>query len=189
MHATTHSSPCSRLDLRDSAGRESTRQTGPRPAEPAGDADQLGLAVDGPLAGVGVGVGEVGRAAEHRHREPGRADRLADAVEVAVVEAGEEAVVHLQAVGVERPGHLDPVEDRHRPVAGDLVEVALGEGGDLQRHGRTLLARIINRPIGTNFTQTGFGTSADWPVGSERPDCGSIRKTTTVPESWFAARR
>ena len=86
---------------------------GARPAQPPGDADHLRLALDGALAPVGVGVGEVGRAAEHRHGEAGLADGLADAVEVAVVQAGEEAVVHLQPVGVERAGHLDPVEHRH----------------------------------------------------------------------------
>ena len=35
---------------------------------PAGDADEIGLAVDLPLAKVRVRVGEVGRAAEHGHR-------------------------------------------------------------------------------------------------------------------------
>ena len=103
---------------------------GPRAAQPAGDADHLGLAVDGPLAAVGVGVGEVGRAAEHRHGEAGRARSPRRRGRGRRLEAGEEAVVHLQAVGVERPGHLDPVEDRHGALAGDLVEVALREGGE-----------------------------------------------------------
>ena len=108
-----------------------------RPAQPPTDADHLGLAVQGAFTAVRVGVGEVGRAAEHRHGEAGGADRLADAVEVGGFEAGEKAVVHLQAVGVERPGHVDPVEDRHRPGAGDLVEIALREGGDFQGHKRS----------------------------------------------------
>ena len=111
-----------------------------RAAQPPGDGDQLGLAVDGALARVGVGIGEVGRAAEHRHREARRGDRLAHPVEISRLEAGEEPVVHLQAVGVERPRHLDPVEDRHRSIAGDLVDVALGKSRDLQRHAACLLA-------------------------------------------------
>ena len=35
-------------------------------------------------------------------------------------------------------------------------------------------------PTGTNFTQTGFGTSTDCPVGLSWPVSGSIRKTTIV---------
>ena len=105
-----------------------------RAAEPARDADQFRFAIDRTLAGVGVGMGEVGRAAEHRHHEAGGVDGFADRIEIPRFEAGEEPVEHLEAVGVELLRHLDPVEDRHRPLAGDLVEVALREGGELQGH-------------------------------------------------------
>ena len=67
--------------------------------------------------------------------KPARRMASPTSVEVAVLEAGEEAVVHLQAVGVERPGHLDPVEDRHGAVAGDLVEVTFGKRGKFRSHG------------------------------------------------------
>jgi hypothetical protein len=119
-----------------------------RPAQATGDADHLGLVVDFTLACVGVGVGEVGRAAEHRHREARRGDRLADPVDITVVEAREEAVEHLQAVGVEAPRHLDPVEDRHRPLAGNLVEVTLGEGGNPRRHDAGLRLVVGPDPAG-----------------------------------------
>ncbi len=133
MHCDDPFQPLLSTDLGIALAREHPADR-PRPAQPSGDANHLDLAVDGPLAGVGVGVGEVGRAAEHGHGEAGAPDRLTDAIEIGRFEAGEEPFVHLQPVGVERPGHLDPVEDRHRPLAGDLVEVALGKGGDLQRH-------------------------------------------------------
>ena len=161
----------------------------PRPSQPPRDADQLGLALHRPLPQVGVGVGEVGRAAEHGHRKPRFAERLAHAIEIVVVEAGEEAVVHLQAVGVERAGHRDPVEDRHGAMAGDLFEITLGECGKLQSHGSDPRLPVPQSPSGTNFTQTALGTSTFCPVGWSCPDCGSIRKTTTVPESWFAASK
>ena len=50
-----------------------------RAAQPPGHGDQGRLAIDGALARVGIGIGEVGRAAEHRHREARRGDRLAHA--------------------------------------------------------------------------------------------------------------
>ena len=132
MHSTTHSRPWRRLDLGIAlAGEDPADRAAGRPAAGRRAISSASRST-ARLRRVGVGVGEVGRAAEHRHgearprgspRRPGRGRRL---------EAGEEAVVHLQPVGVERPGHLDPVEDRHGPVAGDLVDVALREGGDLQ---------------------------------------------------------
>ena len=132
----THSSPWLAADLGIALTGEHAADR-PRPAQPPRHADQLGLAIDGPLPSVRVRIGEIGRAAEHRHREARRVDRLAHPVEVIRLEAGEEPVVHLQAVGVERPGHVDPVEDRHGPIAGNLVDVALREGRDLQGHART----------------------------------------------------
>jgi len=77
------------------------------------------------LAGIGIGVGEVGRAAEHRHLEAGVRNRCPDLVEIVRFQAREEAFVHLQAVGIELPGHFDPFEDRHRAGAGDVVKAAL----------------------------------------------------------------
>src|SRR5271157_1034835 len=103
--------------------------------EPPGRADQFYLPVDRSLAPVGVGVREVGRKAEHRHRKAGLVNRLAHAVDVRVVQTREEAIVHLQSVGIEGTGHVNPVEDRHRPVAGNLLDVALRKGGKPQRHG------------------------------------------------------
>ena len=90
----------------------------------------VGLAIDGALAAVGVGIREVGRAAEHGHREAGAGDCFAHLVEIGRLEAREEPVVHFQTVGIKRSGLLDPVEDRHGAIAGDLVDVALGESGD-----------------------------------------------------------
>ena len=40
-----------------------------------------------------------------------------------------------------------------------------------------------------NFTQTGRKISTRWSVGVKRPLFGSMRKTTTECESWFAASR
>ena len=107
---------------------------GARASQPAGHLDQFGFAVDGAFPCVGIGVREIGRAAEHRHGEARRGNGLAHLVEIRRLETGEEPVVHLQAVGIERPRHLDPVEDRHRSIARDLVDVTLGKSRDLQGH-------------------------------------------------------
>ena len=45
-----------------------------------------------------------------------------------------EMVKQLEAVGVELAGLVDPVKDGHRPAAGDVVEVALGEGREADGH-------------------------------------------------------
>jgi hypothetical protein len=42
---------------------------------------------------------------------------------------------------------------------------------------------------GKNFTQTGFGTSTTCPVGVSLPLFGSMRKATTLSDSWLAASR
>src|SRR5262245_55429616 len=107
------------------------------PAEPSRHADQGGLTLHRTLAAISIGIGEVGRAAEHRHRKAGARDRLTHLVDIVVGETYEEAVVHLQPLGVELPRHRDPVEYAHRARAGDLVQVALGKGGDF--HGTILL--------------------------------------------------
>ena len=103
-------------------------------AEAVRDRDQICLAVDFAFAAVGVRVRKVGRTAEHRHYEAGVLDRGANAIEIAGFQAREEAVVHFQAIGVERCGHRDPIEDRHRPLRSDLLDVALWEGGDFGLH-------------------------------------------------------
>ena len=54
-----------------------------RTAQPPRHGDQVASRSTARLRAVGVGVREVGRAAEHRHREARRGDRLADAVEIA----------------------------------------------------------------------------------------------------------
>ena len=105
-------------------------------AEQFGDADHLRLVLDCAFAFVGVGVGEVRRAAEHRHLEAGFVDGVADAQDIVVSEAGEEALVHFQAIGIERARHVDPVEDGHGAVARDVIEIAFGKSGDF--HGSSL---------------------------------------------------
>ena len=44
---------------------------------------------------------------------------LRQAIDVRGVKSCEEAVVHLEPVGVERAGHLDPIKHAHGPAAGD----------------------------------------------------------------------
>jgi hypothetical protein len=112
-------------------------------AEATRDEDHGGFPVDGAAAGGGVGVSKVRGAAEHRHVEAGGGDSFADGVEIGGVEGGEEAVVHLEAVGVEGAGHFDPVEDGHGAITGDGVEVTLGESGEAKRHIATM--RLIMR--------------------------------------------
>ena len=109
---------------------------GARASQPLCHGDQLRLPIDGTLAGVGVGIGEVGGAAKHRHREACPGDRFSHAIEISRLETGEESVVHLQTIGVERPGLVDPVEHRHRAIAGDLVDITLGEGGNFHFFGQ-----------------------------------------------------
>jgi hypothetical protein len=101
----------------------------------------LHLALDGAFAAIRVGVGEIGRAAQHGHGEAGVVNGLADPVEISCIQPGEKPVVHLQPVGVERARHLDPVKDRHRALACDLVDVAFREGRELQRHGTLSLLK------------------------------------------------
>ena len=109
---------------------------GPWAAQPVGHLDQVRFAIDGSLARIRIGIREIGRAAEHRHGKTGGGDGLSYPVKVIRLETCEEPVVHLQAVGVERSGHLDPVKDRHRSLARDLVNITLGKRRDLQGHAR-----------------------------------------------------
>ena len=83
MHVDDPLQPLLPADLRVALAGEHPAD-GPRPAQPPRHADQFRLAVDGALAAVGIGVGEIGRAAEHRHGEAGRGDRLAHPVEISV---------------------------------------------------------------------------------------------------------
>lgn len=101
----------------------------PRSTQLARHPDHLDLVLDGPLSGIGIRVGEVRRTAQHRHGEPRRGDRLPDAVQVSRIEAGEETLVHLQPFSGKVLGHFDPVENGHRALTGDCVEVALRKGG------------------------------------------------------------
>ena len=96
--------------------------------ELGGHLEHLARAPDLPAAGVGVGLGEVRRVAQHRQREPAPVGLGADSCQVARVGGLEEQRVQLDAVDVERPGQLDPFEHRHAPVV-DRVEEALREGG------------------------------------------------------------
>ena len=124
MHSATHSSPCRSFDLGIALARENPADRA-RPAQSPGRGDQCRLAVDGALPAIGIGIREVRRAAQHRHREAGRRDCLCHLIEIGRLKAREKPVVHFQAVGIERTGLIDPVEDRHRAIAGDLVDIAL----------------------------------------------------------------
>jgi hypothetical protein len=120
------------------------------PAQSPRDTDHFRLPFDRAFAPVRVGVGEVGRAAEHRHSEAGVVNSLTDLVQVGRIQAGEEAVVHLQAVGVEGAGHRDPVKYRQRAHAGNLVDVAFRKGRELQRHGASLFSGTRTNHCRTN---------------------------------------
>ena len=100
------------------------------PTQQARNADHVGFAVDGALPSRFVGIGEIGRATQHGHGETGRGDGVPDAVDIAVVQAGEEALVHLQAFGGQLASHRYPLEDSHA-ASGDVFQVAFGESGDL----------------------------------------------------------
>ena len=54
---------------------------GPWAAKPTARADHLDLAIDGQFPRVGIRIGEVRGAAEHRHREAGAVDCVGDSVE------------------------------------------------------------------------------------------------------------
>src|SRR5271157_2162000 len=157
-------------------------------AEPPGRADQFHLPVDRPLATVEVGVREVGRTAEHRHRKAGLVNRLAHTIDVRVVQTREEAIVHLQPVGIEGTGHVNPVEDRHRPVAGNLLDVALRKGGKLQRHGRV---SWIQRQALRNATRSASSWALScWssPAGMIETLLGRISSISArgIRASWLA---
>jgi hypothetical protein len=49
--------------------------------------------------------------------------------------------------------------------------------------------RLAFQSVATNAMQTGEGNSSTWPVGVKRPVFASMRKPTTLLESWFATRR
>ena len=133
MQSTTHSSPWRRL-ISGYVWPESTRQTvrGP-PSRRATSincasrstarfrASGSGFVKSGEQQSIGMAKPAAAMASPTRSRYDG-------------LETGEEPVVHLQAVGVERSRHLDPVEDRHRSLACDLVDITLGKSRDLQRH-------------------------------------------------------
>src|SRR6185437_7609302 len=104
-----------------------------RAAEAARDANHVRLPLDFALAPARVGRREVGRAAEHRHGETSRLNGFADAVEITVLEAREEAFVHFEAVGVELLGHFNPFEDGHAATC-YFFQIALWESRDVERH-------------------------------------------------------
>jgi hypothetical protein len=98
------------------------------------DAYHERLAFDSSFTGVGIGVREVGRAAQHRHHKPGPRNRLADLVEIIRIQAREKALVHFQTIGIQRLGHFNPFKDGHGARASDVVEVTLWESGDSWWH-------------------------------------------------------
>ena len=58
---------------------------------------------------------------------------VADTIDIARLEAGEEPVVHLQpSASSERPCRSS--RRRTSSAAGDLIDIALGESGEFQRH-------------------------------------------------------
>ena len=105
-------------------------------SEPVSHFDQLGFAIDGAFSRIRIGIGEIRRAAKHRHGKTGCGNGLSNLVEIIRLETCEKPVVHLQAVGIERSGHLDPVKDRHRSLTRDLVNITLRKRRDLQGHAR-----------------------------------------------------
>ena len=137
-----------------------------RATQPPRHGDQCRLAIDGALPAVGIGIREVGRAAEHRHREARRGDRVAHLVEIGRFKAREEPVIHFQTVGIKRTGLIDPVEDRHGAIAGDLVDIALWESGDF--HHCQLL--VVSCDLGGQ----GLGGGQAVAVGDEIGDFGPV---------------
>jgi hypothetical protein len=57
-------------------------------------------------------------------------DRVANAVKVRLVERFKKTAVHFQTLCAERLALFDPIENGHRFVNADVVEIALGKRGD-----------------------------------------------------------
>src|SRR5579871_635345 len=106
-----------------------------RSAKPLRNPDHLYFAIDCFLASIRVGMCEIGRATQHRHHKACLVNGLAHGIDVVVFEAREEILQHLETVGVELLGHLDPLEYSHGPLAGDLLDVTFRKCGDPERHG------------------------------------------------------
>ena len=95
------------------------------------DGGFLALDLSGPL--VAIGVGEVGREADHRGDLPGLLHHPCDWIDVRRREAAEEAVVVLDALAAERRGVADPLRVGP-PALCEVVEVTLRKQADAWRH-------------------------------------------------------
>ena len=103
---------------------------GARAAQLARDTDHFHFLIKCALACICVGVGEIGRTAQHGHGEAGRVQRLADRVEIGVVVLPEKAFIQLKALARQVARHGDPVKHRHAALHRNVVDVAFGKGGN-----------------------------------------------------------
>lgn len=88
----------------------------------------------GAFAPVGVALGKVGGAAQHRHLKTGRLDRFSHSILIRGFRTRKESLVHLKAIGIQLAGHGNPIEQRHRPGAGNIFQITFGESGQADTH-------------------------------------------------------
>ena len=80
-----------------------------------------------------VGLGEVGRAAEHRHGEAAPFERRTHSLEIVRLQRFEKAVVKLHSLDGQVRSHGDPVEQAHAALDHDVIHEALGKSCELHR--------------------------------------------------------
>ena len=93
--------------------------------------DPAELAGDLQLAKVGIGMGKVGAAAEHRDDHSASFHRQAKPWPLAAVSHFEKTGVPFQSVQLQRRGQLDPLRQLHRSRFAELLHEGLGKSRKL----------------------------------------------------------
>jgi hypothetical protein len=106
-----------------------TREDAAKPAtKKSSDLNHPLLALDLCLQQKGIGLSEIGRAAEHRHGKMVLLERGLDLVEKGLI-VFHKARVEFEAVDAECCGKLDPLENSHSAMDAQLIHVAFRECG------------------------------------------------------------
>src|SRR2546423_11692052 len=59
------------------------------------------------------------------------------------LEMFEESFIHFQAIRIETPGHLDPIENRHRSRPGDCIQITFRKRGNPWFHRPTFTYKMF----------------------------------------------